>query len=250
MKKILITGSKSGLGKFLAKELNVNNNKLFFLNRKNYKVINQQSYDFIIHCAGKRPIYSENDEIYSYYKDNIKLTEKIVNLRYKKIIFLSTIDVYESNLEIKRENKKININKLKGIYTLTKLISENIISKNSKNYLILRVPTLIGHTMKTTSIYKILKKKTDFIPYSKKSTFNLVDYKTILKIINFWLKRNLKGVFNVASEKNIKISDISRGVNLFGKNDYDVGNICINKIKKVNKSFVENSIDVIKRHSI
>ena len=27
--KILITGSKSGLGKFLAKELNVNNNKLF-----------------------------------------------------------------------------------------------------------------------------------------------------------------------------------------------------------------------------
>ena len=105
MKKILITGSKSGLGKFLAKELNVNNNKLF-LNRKNYKVINQQSYDFIIHCAGKRPIYSENDEIYSYYKDNIKLTEKIVNLRYKKIIFLSTIDVYESNLEIKKRKQK------------------------------------------------------------------------------------------------------------------------------------------------
>lgn len=250
MRKILITGSKSGLGKFLAKELNTYNNKLFLLNRKNYKVIKKQFYDFIIHCAGKRPIYSENNEVYNYYKDNIKLTEKIVELKYKKIIFFSTIDVYEKNLKIKKENKKININKLNGIYSLTKLISENIISKNSKNYLILRVPTLIGQTMKTTSIYKILKQKTDFIPYSKKSSFNLVDYETILKIINFWLTHNFRGIFNVASEKNIKIADISRGVNLFGKNDYDVGNICINKIKKINKSFVENSIDVIKRHSI
>jgi nucleoside-diphosphate-sugar epimerase len=250
VKKILITGSKSGLGKFLAKELNTSSNKLFLLNRKNYKIIKKQFYDFIIHCAGKRPIYSENNEVYNYYKDNIKLTEKIVELKYKKIIFFSTIDVYEKNLKIKKENKKININNLKGIYPLTKLISENIISEKSKNFLILRVPTLIGKTMKRTSISKILKRKTDFIPYSKKSSFNLIDYKTIHRIIDYWLKNDLRGIFNVASKKNVKISDLSKGINSFGNNNYNVGNISINKIKKVNKSFVENSIDVMRRHSI
>ena len=45
----------------------------------------------------------------------------------------------------------------------------------------------------------------------------------------------------MASEKNM----LDIGSKFIWKNDYDVGNICINKIKKVNKSFVE--IQLMKR---
>ena len=248
MKKILITGPRSGIGKFLAKKLKNGNNSLYLLNRSNFEKIKKIKFDFIVHCAGKRPIFKSKNKIYDYYEDNIKLTEKITNLSFKKIIYFSTVDVYENSSLIKKENIKININNLKGIYPLTKLISESIIANKSQNYLIIRLPTLIGKTMRITSLYNILKKKNSFVPYSKNSIFNLVDYNTVYEIIIYWFKHNIKGIFNVASKKNIKISSLSKKSKYYGKNNYDVGNISITKINKIKKSFLENSIDVFNRH--
>lgn len=248
MKNILITGHKSGLGKYIYNNLK-KKYEVKGLTRSNFKIIKNFSYDLIIHCAAKRPIYGGSNNILEYYKDNILLTEKITDLSFGRIIYISTIDVYEKSVNQKKENIEINPNFLTGIYPISKLISENIIKEKTKNFLILRLPSIIGSGTKKGSIYNLLRKKNNIISYSKESNFNIVDYSTILNIILYTFKKKIIGIFNVASKKNINIKNIiGKNFKNYGKYNYQVGKIDINKLKKINIKFIENTDQVIKKY--
>ena len=91
MKKYLVTGVKSGLGKYLYENLpDVNG-----LDRGGFDLIKDEEYDTIIHCAfNKAQTHADIGDHYGYLDDNIFLTQDLLTLKYKKFIYISTIDVY------------------------------------------------------------------------------------------------------------------------------------------------------------
>ena len=84
--KILITGTTSGLGKYLYE--NIPNS--ISLNRKDTFIDN--NFDVIIHNAFSPQGANKNDikDYYKYINDNILLTKKLVDIKPKKFIYIST----------------------------------------------------------------------------------------------------------------------------------------------------------------
>jgi dTDP-4-dehydrorhamnose reductase len=119
--RTLITGAKSGLGKYLSEQI-----KSDTLNRSDELPDIGEEYDLIIHCANNGNHYTWGDANYNFYKDNIFFTRDVVRIPHKKFIHISTYDIEENTP-----------------YSAAKRISETIVSTISNNYLIIRPSSLL-----------------------------------------------------------------------------------------------------------
>ena len=143
MDKILVTGSSSGLGRYLYESLRA---EAFIRNETiNDRIIiaEELPYDCIIHCGWNLKSNIDSAKGLSYISESVKLTQQLLNIPHKKFVFISTIDVYPKNNNLHEETEEINLNDVQGVYGISKLISEEIV-KSSKNYLILRLSALLG----------------------------------------------------------------------------------------------------------
>ena len=81
MERFLITGVGSGLGKYLLDHIP----NSVGLKRGEFNLIKYKDFDTIIHCAfNKENIITDYKK---YLEDNIFLTQKLLQLKYKKFIF-------------------------------------------------------------------------------------------------------------------------------------------------------------------
>jgi nucleoside-diphosphate-sugar epimerase len=232
--KILITGTSGGLGEYLYKSLNC-----YSLNRQtNFNDISQHEFDLIVHCAFNTKNTVDQSELVSYINDNVFLTKKLIKeVKSKKFIFISSIDVYPQNHN-RNEDTPININDIKNIYGKTKLISEEIV-KQHQNYLILRCCGIIGTNKIPKSIRNLLETKKTTL--TQTSTVNYINQKTILDIIKYNDITNQ--IVNIASDLSIQIQDLESiiyPIN-YGSYEYDIGNIKIDKFKKYFPNINNNS---------
>lgn len=92
------------------------------------------------------------------YNNILVAQENIQRIDPQKIIFISTIDVYETPIEV-TESTKINIDNLLP-YGKNRLILERWIQENFNDYLIVRLPGLYGENMKKNFIYDMI----NFVP--------------------------------------------------------------------------------------
>ena len=90
MGNYLVTGINSGLGKYLFNNLKCG--MVLGLDRNNFNQIKDYDYDAVIHCAFNKSLKVEDH--YQYLEDNIFLTQKLLQLWYKKFIYISTTNVY------------------------------------------------------------------------------------------------------------------------------------------------------------
>ena len=145
MNKVLVTGCNSGLGKFISDTI-PNSIKLNRNNRHELlSDLKQDGVDLIIHCAFGFQGGYENNEITYYFKyidDNILLTKDLVDIPHKKIVYISSLIVYNPN--------PIN-------YKFTKLYSESIVETLGSNPLILRCPSMLGKDIKPNNLSKLIK---------------------------------------------------------------------------------------------
>jgi nucleoside-diphosphate-sugar epimerase len=125
LNKILITGAKGGIGKFLVK----------FLAGKGYSVIRFTDdlnktrrlppCSLIIHCAGRKP--KEGIEVDDFIYSNVTANLNLANLaRNIPVVYLSTMAVYVANS-----------------YGVTKLLGELILKEKQKNTTVIRLPKII-----------------------------------------------------------------------------------------------------------
>ena len=121
--KILITGTKSGLGKYIYE----NTPNSISLTRDSREDILNDEYDLIIHCAFHSDRGDNIDDYYDYVDSNILLTDELVNLEHKRFVYISSLAVYDEGY---------------SSYKHTKLCAEAIVNKKANNPLILRVPAL------------------------------------------------------------------------------------------------------------
>jgi UDP-glucose 4-epimerase len=194
--------------------------------------------DCIIHLASTTNAEKSFLNKKKVLDNNIETTNKILKLGKKKtkIIFASSTSVYGSQFKI--INSKNNFQNIspQSPYAVSKIVCENIIKKKSDNYCIMRFGTIFGmsdgmrfHTAINKFCYQaVLNKKITIWRkfYKKKRPY--LDLDDCIKSIIFCIFNNkIKNETLDVVTTNLKVIDIIKQ---------------IEKVKKINKSFVETPI--------
>jgi len=253
--RILTTGVLSGIGKHIHENLGGTGITRATLHEE-LERIRRDGVDIIIHCAFNSQKDVTSDSVYGYFDDNVFLTNALVSIPHKKFIFFSTIDLYPKNSDTHVEDELIHIDKIKGIYAITKLLSESIVKGKGNNFLILRPTTLLGKYARRNTLTRIIDDEKEPLFLSGNSRFNYILHSDILDFIAFSIRHDITGIFNIASTSNILLSEVANQLGMkvqFGTSVYDVGNISNEKIvtlfpvfKKTSKEILSQFIEVWK----
>jgi nucleoside-diphosphate-sugar epimerase len=232
-KKILITGGNSLIGKDLVKYFLKNyfvistfRERKIPLKHSNLKQIKfdfdkklnlNEEIDYLIHLAASTPTNSKvNKKMLLTNKSGIiKILNN--NFNFKSLILISTLSVYgKITKKILNENyKPYKIN----YYGKSKIQMENYLKKYAKkrsiNYLILRLPAVIGNfKCKTTFMNRVFEKiyNNQNLFYENPNSFtnNIVHTETLSKIIDSFFRNNnpKNKIFNLCSGKKERLRDI------------------------------------------
>ena len=86
--KLLVTGTKRGLGKYLHRRFQCDG----FARGDS---LSKKKYDAVIHCAVSTVKDISHNNLSAYLDDNVLLTKHLCSsLSYDKFIYISTVDVY------------------------------------------------------------------------------------------------------------------------------------------------------------
>jgi len=225
MKRFLITGVNSGLGKYLFNNLPDS----FGLDRGNFNLVRYEDYDTIIHCAfNKENIITDYEK---YLEDNIFLTQRLKSLNYKKFVYISTVDVYQEN---------------PTMYAHFKRFAETLLDNND---LILRCSMMLGDTMKPNHTHK-LKNNDESIGLSGESVFNYILMKDLAEFFTSEDYKQYNGVVDFVSNDLVKLEDVKNYFNSTTKlgehvyqNSLDFVNPIFTLNQKYNKSSLDNLIE-------
>ncbi len=248
MAKFLITGHKSGLGRYLYEYfggMGLGRN----LPLKKFEYIRRESVDTIIHSAGQPPRTVTLSSLYPFIDDNVLLTERVAGIRHKKFIFISSVDVYPKTRGLHKEEEDISLEPITNFYASAKLMSESIVIKTCPNYLILRCAALLGAHSRQNSLIKIAEEKNPALTLSVSSVMNYVRHKQVADFIKYAIKNDLTGIYNAASSENItlaRVADLLKKKVRFGSHTYRMGDISNQKISSVFPSFKKTSEDIVR----
>ena len=192
--KVLISGTNSGLGKWLSKQFTGCDK---YTRETNWFDLKDE-YDLIIHCAAAVTHDGWDKVEFDLFKDNIFLTRDLVNIPHTKFIYISSIDEAKDSP-----------------YGVTKRISEIIVKDLCKNYLILRPSSLIGEGMKKNTFQKIVSGKD--IALTPDTIMNFVLYEDVFDVI----KSDIGGTKVLRAKTNVTIREV---VEIFEKK-LEYGNI-------------------------
>tara|TARA_Y100000591_G_C21843067_1_gene706962 strand:+ start:495 stop:1334 length:840 start_codon:yes stop_codon:yes gene_type:complete len=251
--KTLILGSSGKIGKFFIKK----NKNLVFTYNKNKILggikfnLNKDNISHIINKFNIRKViilsaYSEPDFCFKYKKKshrlNVQSTQNIIKTLIKKniyFIYFSTEFVYDGK---NKNYKEISKTKPNTTYGNQKLIVEKFIKKNTDNYAIFRISKTYSKKKNekdfVSEFYNNIKKNITNFKAATDQIFNPIYVKDIVKISNFFLKKEIRGTFNIAGPQplsryeclQILRSKLSKKMQK---------KITIQKIKLLNIKFIE-----------
>lgn len=207
MKKILITGGSGFLGNFFKNSLkknyivktigrsNKNNHMINLLDNKKVNFFfKRYKFDYILHCAGHVP-GKQNLLNKKHYIQNNMMTENIVKYSNSKIVFFSTYKVYNNSARVGYPFK-INCFEITD-YASSKILSENFIMQQKKDYLILRLPTIFGQDVKNGLLFKTIKN--NYTNNKLNQNWCVLDVNRILPPVIKYLDKRLKyGIYNLS----------------------------------------------------
>lgn len=209
---MIISGTSSGLGKYLSEQIL---STPFKRDGQN----NFLEQETIIHCAWGQDVSNPAE----YVTNAINLAKELIKIPHKQFVFISSIDVYPKNDKLWTEYDEIDIRDVCGIYGVTKLIVEDIILKTATNPLIIRPSILLGPYTRG-AIKTIATSSNPNIRTSTWSDYNLVLYSDLLEFIKYSYGK-LTGIFNFTSRKNVKLHDLINFPQPDDKFIYKAGNI-------------------------
>jgi len=229
MAKYLISGNKSGLGKYLYDNLP---NSIGF-GRDRFNLIKGEDFNTIIHCAFNKS--NAPLDYYQYLEDNIFLTQNLLNLRPSKFVYISTIDVYNQPTQM---------------YGMFKKFAESIVEKYN-DALILRCSMMLGNTMKPNHVTKI-KDNQDKIGLSGNSTFNYILMEDLLEFFNSGDYLNHKGIIDFVANDSIelsKVKDYFNSTTELGNYTYESLTLdSTNSIHTLNNKYNKSSLENLKTY--
>lgn len=229
MAEYLISGNGSGLGKYLYDNLP----KSLGFGRKDFNLVKREDFNAIIHCAFNKE--NSISDYYKYLEDNIFLTQELLNLRPKKFVYISTIDVYQLD---------------PTMYALFKKFAESIVAKN-KDALILRCSMMLGSTMKPNHITKI-KNNESKIGLSGDSTFNYILMDDIREFIVSGDYLQYSGIIDFMAKDSVKLSEVKNYFNStteLGNYTYETLDLAFPRyIHTLNNKYNKSSLENLKKY--
>jgi nucleoside-diphosphate-sugar epimerase len=242
---MLITGSNSGLGKYIHTVLGCAG----LTRTTDWKAIQNRAdrtpFKAIIHCAAntRRDITSEN--FYAYLQDNIFLTQSLLHIPHKKFIYISSVDVYPEANKVHDEEEIIAVDKINSLYGVIKLGCESLVRSTQPDHLILRPTAMLGRDAKPNSLIKILQAESPLhLTLSAESSFNYILHEDILQFIKIALEQDLRGTFNLAASDNITLGEVVAKLKkdvFFGQYTYKTGQISQKKAEAVCHAYKDST---------
>ena len=205
--KVLVTGTSSGLGKWLKKQFSdcdefKRGDNLFDFPEKDFSpcggAYSYKPYDLIIHCAAVVSHCDWSNVEANLFEDNVFLTRELTKIPHKKFVFISSIDEAKDSP-----------------YGVTKRISELIVRNLCDDYLILRPSALLGKEMKKNTFQKIVSGED--VALTPNTIMNYISYEDVLNAI----KSEISGTKVLRSNADISIKEV---VDIFDK-DLKYGDI-------------------------
>jgi nucleoside-diphosphate-sugar epimerase len=172
------------------------------------------------------------------------LKKTINNNKKSKFIYFSTCSVFDKQLS-------------KTPYVVHKKEIENYIKNNSENYIIFRLPTVVGNSKNEKTLFNNFKNKVlnnEVIEIQKNSFRFLIDIEDLSKTLPFFIENEIikNKIINVSFNNKIFVKDIielyelilrkkSNIVLVDCENDFNFSNdFFINELKKINYKLPEN----------
>ena len=128
----------------------------FLFNSKNINKIRNKKFNHVF-CAGAPGVKWVANK---YPKKDLAsinaLKKNIENIKCKKFILISTVDVYNNPINRSEENRPREGKK--NFYGKNRLDLEKFIMKNFDNFLIIRLTALVGKNLKKNILYDIKNK--------------------------------------------------------------------------------------------
>lgn len=246
--KILVTGTKSGIGKYIHEQLGGTE---FTRQSNNLNELKKQSFDVIIHCAwnsvATRLVTNEN--LGQYYYDNALLTQELLQIPHEYFVFFSTVDIYPEGQKFHSEDEVIYTDFISTIHGITKLISETVVQAKANNFLILRPVSMLGSYMRKNNLLKLFEDPHPSLALTATSVYNMIHYPDVLGFIRSAIDRGETGIFNLASASNIsltRIAEITGKKVVFGDYLYKTRNILNEKATRIFSAFNKTSEEVLK----
>lgn len=244
--RTLITGTGSGLGRFLVKSFS---GSLFDHKRikSELEYHRRRRYDCIVHCGfdTRNELYAK--ELYPYYQSNFRLLEKLLSIKHKLFVFISSVAVYPNDHADCKEDDVIHLKDQVSIYGYAKLIAEQIAIAQATSSLILRPVSIVGPEARQNNIMKVLQNEKASLTLKPDSRYNLVSQEQIAQFIQFAYHNEITGIFNVGATDTATIEEIATAVgcrSTFGKHLYEVPTISTKKVRERCTFFDRGTLDI------
>lgn len=247
--KFLISGTRSGLGKYLLNRFG-GRGITRATSPRAWAEIRRQSFDVIVHCAASAPYNVSIGQLAGVIEDNVLLTARLLKCKCRYFVYISSVAVYSNGPIRHREDEKLVPEKARSVYALTKMISEALVRKSGLAGLILRPCSLIGRESRTNNIMRLIREPRPRLTLAPDSRYNLVCYKDVADLIERAFKRGLTGIINLAASKTITLAEAARLAGkkpVFGKFRHAAGLVSNAKAARLLPAFKQTSREVLER---
>ena len=243
--RCLISGTSSGIGKFISKQLPLAERYDRSSNFSDYK---EKSFDIIIHCAYDGSFATGHENLYEQFNSNVRLVENLCSLSHKIFIFFSSIDVYPKEFNGKLSDYKLGSVDLHSRHAFFKIIGESIVASKSKSFLILRPSLMIGKDARVNTLTNIVKGNKGPFSLGKNSEFNLITHDQVWLSLQAVLAQEMRGIVNFCSGLYLSLDEVAQKVKnfdiLWGDYNYKTSKVYNSNIVKFSRG-IEYNIDEI-----
>jgi nucleoside-diphosphate-sugar epimerase len=165
-------------------------------NSKNIQDIKNKEYD-VVYCAGAAAAkWIANQKPTEDLQSVCSLIDAIREVKTKKFVLISTIDIYKSIVDVD-EDSFIDLSNHHA-YGIHRRMIETFVSERFENYNIIRLPGLLGDGLKKNIIYDFLHDNETFKIHSE-AVFQFYSLDTLVKDIQKVIDDDIK-LINFATE--------------------------------------------------
>lgn len=246
--KVLITGSTGFVGQALLRRIGAdkegteisllsskNNSKFptFVYRQKggNYEMSLPDEYDVLLHLGAWTPKSTKESQDIEKGFENIQFTKTLLNSlpSLKRIVYISTLDVYASTTSAIREDSLV---KPISIYGYSKLYCEEMVrtwaEQNGKVCCILRLGHIYGvgeaayKKLIPMLIQQALKNETISIFSAGNELRSFLNIEDCADVIWQSALGNMQGLYNVVSDHAVSVKDIAYTIKQMASSDSEI----------------------------
>jgi len=244
MGPILISGSTSGLGRYLRSRFNATG----FDRTVDINAYASTRFDAIIHCAFNPQRNPTNLD--AYFDDNTHMTERLAQLRAGKFVYLSSVDVYMRDGQRHDESSTIDETARQSPYGLSKVLSERLVRTHCRDHLILRPTGILGNMIRPTTLTRMLTSAKPQLTLAPDSILNFINHSDIGDFIEIALKDSVSGTYNIAAKESATLHEIADSLSVhpqYGDYFYDIGRVDIRAAQSIMPALGRGTLENVRK---